>query len=331
MKWAWKLAEVAGIGIYVHATFAILVAWIAIVAWQTEHSLGAVASSIAFILALFGCIVLHELGHALTARRFGIRTRDITLLPIGGVARLERMPEKPSQELLVALAGPLVNLVIAGALAALLLATGTWDANAGASPLSGPFLQRLVAVNLLIMGFNLLPAFPMDGGRALRALLARKLGYVPATQVAASVGQSMAFLFGLLGLLGNPFLLFIALFVWIGAAAEASMVQVKAALAGIPVAQAMLSTFRTVSSNEPLRRAVELTLAGSQKDFPVVDGEELRGLLTQEGLLAGLAKASENAPISSVLEAEIPERRLPRHARGRPLPASMASRREPFR
>lgn len=306
MKWALKLGQLAGIAVYVHVTFGLLLAWIAMVAWQAEQSVAAVIVAIAFILALFGCIVLHELGHALTARRFGIQTRDITLLPIGGLARLERMPEKPQQELLVALAGPAVNLAIAVLLGGALYLTGSWDSEAGMSAMAGPFVQRLVAVNVIIMVFNLLPAFPMDGGRALRALLASRMDYVAATQVAANVGQAMALFFALIGLLANPFLLFIALFVWIGAAAESGMVQVKAALGGIPVARAMLTNFKTVSPEDRLSHAVQLTLAGSQKDFPVLDRGTLRGLLTQEGLLSGLASEGEAGRVASVVEGEAP-------------------------
>jgi Zn-dependent protease len=273
-------------------------------AWGAEQSFQAVLVAVTFVLALFGCIVLHEFGHALTARRYGIKTRDITLLPIGGLARLERMPEKPHQEFLVALAGPAVNLAIAAFLGGALRISGTWDLEAGMDPMAGPFVQRLAVVNLIIMAFNLLPAFPMDGGRALRAVLASRMDYVAATEVAANIGQAMAFLFGLLGLLGNPFLLFIALFVWIGAAAEASLVQVKAALGGIPVAKAMLSDFETISSGDRLSHVVELTLAGSQKDFPVVDGGALTGVLTQEGLLSGLAKEGEAARVATVAQQE---------------------------
>lgn len=300
MKWAWTLGRVAGIEVKVHATFAILVLWIATLAWQAERSLEAVALAVAFILALFACIVLHEFGHALAARRYGIRTRDITLLPIGGLARLERMPKEPRQELLVALAGPLVNLVIALVLGGLLDATGQWHTESGADPLTGPFFQRLVGVNLIIVAFNLLPAFPMDGGRALRAILASRMDYVAATQVAANLGQAMAFFFGFVGLLTNPFLLFIALFVWIGAAAEASMVQINAALAGIPVAQAMIRDFRTLSPDDRLSHAVALTLAGSQRDFPIVERGELKGVLTQEGLLSALGSDGESALVGAV-------------------------------
>jgi Zn-dependent protease len=299
------MGEVAGIGIYVHATFFILVAWIGFASWKQGETLEAVALGVAFILALFGCVVLHELGHALAARRYDIQTRDITLLPIGGLARLERMPEEPLQELVVALAGPAVNLAIALALGLGLRLAGAWDSDAQMSAMGGPFLQRLVVVNVWIMAFNLLPAFPMDGGRVLRALLATRMDYMAATHIAANIGQAMAFAFGLLGLLWNPFLIFIALFVWIGAAAEASMVQMKSALGGIPVAEAMLRRFETLAPEDPLSRAVELTLAGSQKDFPVLQRGAVAGILTQERLLSGLAKAGPGAPVSSALHAEV--------------------------
>ena len=181
-----------------------------------------------------------------------------------------------------------------------------WDAEAGMSALSGPFAQRLLAVNLFIMGFNLLPAFPMDGGRALRALLATRMDYLAATQIAANTGQMMALLFGFVGIIANPFLLFIALFVWIGAAAEASMVQMKSALGGIPVAQAMLTTFESLRPDDPLSLAVEKTLAGSQKDFPVLlENGTVAGILSQARLIAALSKAGADAPVSTALQENI--------------------------
>ena len=176
-----------------------------------------------FILAIFMCVVLHEFGHALMARRYGIPTRDIILLPIGGVARLEKMPTQPIQELWVALAGPAVNAFIAVILFAWLKLTASWEPFQTLSVTTGPFFERLMAVNLFMIVFNMIPAFPMDGGRVLRALLATRKEYGRATQIAASIGQGIAVLFGFIGLLYNPFLLFIALFVWIGAAQEASI------------------------------------------------------------------------------------------------------------
>ena len=242
--------------------------------------------------------MLHEFGHALTAARFGIRTRDITLLPIGGVARLERMPEVPRHELWVALAGPAVNVVIA---AGLFLALGLFGETVGSferfSVTGGSLLERLMFVNLGLAAFNLLPAFPMDGGRVLRAALATRLDYTRATQIAASAGQAMALLFGLIGFFTNPFLLFIALFVWIGAAQEAGLVEMRAALSGIPVVRAMETVFRVLAPGDSLAHAVDETLASAQQDFPVVDGGIVVGLLTRQALLEGLARRGADSKV----------------------------------
>ena len=237
-----------------HATFLMVVAWIALIYWNQSQRVQAVVEGVGFILALFACIVLHELGHALTARRYGIRTRDITLLPIGGLARLERMPDEPIQELWVALAGPAVNVVIALLLFVWLQASGLWESVDRLGVAIGGFAERIMVANAVLAGFNLLPAFPMDGGRALRALLATRMEYTRATQRAAMIGQGMAIFFGFVGLQGNPMLIFIALFVWIGAGQEASMAQMKSSLAGIPVRQAMLTHFRTLTPDEYTRR-----------------------------------------------------------------------------
>ncbi|MDZ4784406.1 MAG: site-2 protease family protein [Planctomycetia bacterium] len=304
MKWSWKLGEVRGIGVYMHATFLILIGFIILSHWSAGHSWGKTLEGVGFILALFGCVVLHEFGHALMAARYGIKTRDITLLPIGGVARLERMPEEPRQELWVALAGPAVNVVIAVALFAWLQFTAAFTPLDQLSVTSGPFLERLMAVNVMLIVFNMLPAFPMDGGRVLRALLATRLEYARATQIAANIGQAMALLFAFLGFFGNPFLLFIAFFVWIGAAQEANVVQMKSSLSGIPVAKAMLTDFRTLSPHDSIHRAIELILEGSQHDFPVVENGRVVGVLTRTDLLASLAQRGQNAAVGEIMRQE---------------------------
>jgi Zn-dependent protease len=302
MRWSWRIGELAGIAVYVHATFLLLVGWVAFGHWQESRSIEATLAGVGFVLAIFGCVVLHELGHALTARRFGVRTRDIVLLPIGGVARLERIPEKPIQELWVALAGPAVNVVIVAALFAWLRLGGAWPPAEPMSTTGGPFLGRLMMANAFLAVFNLIPAFPMDGGRVLRALLALRLDYARATQAAATVGQMLAFVFGFIGLFTNPFLVFIALFVWIGAAQEASVVGIRSALGGIALQRVMLTDFHALAPDDPLRRAVELTLAGSQQDFPVVDGERAVGVLTQSALLRGLEERGRDAPVAGAME-----------------------------
>jgi Zn-dependent protease/CBS domain-containing protein len=300
MRWSWQIAKVAGIPIRVHATFLLFLVFVFLVLAKGQSPAKA-AETVGFFLALFGCVVLHELGHAVTARRYGVRTRDITLLPIGGVARLERIPEKPSQEIAVALAGPAVNVAIAGILLAAFAGSGGLGVLQDLTTLQSSFFARLLAYNVFLAVFNLIPAFPMDGGRVLRALLATRLDYTRATQIAANVGQGIALLFGLLGLLGNPILLFIALFVFVGAGAEAAAVQLRSAFEGVPVSRAMIRDFRTLRGDEPLARAVELLLGGHQQDFPVLDAAgSLLGILTRADLLTALASGRTDRRVEEV-------------------------------
>ncbi len=307
MKWQWKLGKFFGIDVYIHATFLLLIAWVGYSHWLANRNWGEVLNGIIFILALFACVILHEYGHALTARKFGVKTRDITIYPIGGVARLERMPEKPIEELWVALMGPAVNVVIAVVLFVYLFLTSSFTPLRELTVTSGAFLERLLVVNISLVLFNLLPAFPMDGGRVLRALLAMRLDYVRATQIAATIGQGMALLFGLIGLFGNASLLFIAFFIWIGASQEASMTQMKNAISGIPVGRAMLTDYKTLSPRDPLERMSQLLLAGSQHDFPVVDEERIVGVVTRDDFLRALAQHGDKIAVSAVMKKDLPE------------------------
>ncbi|MCL4707971.1 site-2 protease family protein [bacterium] len=304
MKWSWKLGEIAGIGIYVHATFLLLLGWVALSYYIAGQSIAMMINGVVFLLALFGIVVLHELGHALTAKRFGIQTRDITLLPIGGVARLERMPDDPKQELWVALAGPAVNVVLAAVLYIAIGLTSGPPSLSNLSMVSGNFWEKLLWVNVSLAAFNLLPAFPMDGGRVLRALLAMRMDYVRATQIAAHVGQGMALLFGFIGLFYNPFLVFIALFVWMGASQEASMVQMKSALGGIPIQAAMIKDFRTLAPSDSLEQAVEHILAGFQQDFPVVEQGRVVGVLTRNDLMKALSQRGPNGRVEDAMQSQ---------------------------
>ncbi|MCH9696776.1 MAG: site-2 protease family protein, partial [Gammaproteobacteria bacterium] len=305
MKWSWKLTRLAGIDVYVHATFFILLAWIGLRYWLLEGNWIAVISGIGFVLALFACVVLHELGHALTARRYGIGTRDIMLLPIGGVASLEHMPDDPKQEIAVALAGPAVNLVIVLCLWLLTTASSAVVPVDQLSLTGGPFLERLMALNIILAVFNLIPAFPMDGGRVLRALLAMRLNHTRATQLAANIGQFLAIWLGFLGLLYNPFLILIALFVWIGASAEVGMEQIKSTLSGVTVGQAMLTDFKVLSPDDSLSHAIDLTLESSQKDFPVLENLQMVGILSQTELLKGLKEFGNQARVGEWMKTEV--------------------------
>lgn len=312
MKWSIKLGRYLGIDVYLHVTFILFLAFIGYAHVAAGQSPRAALEGVLFFCSVFGCVLLHEFGHALTARRYGIRTRDITLLPIGGVARLERMPDRPIQELWVALAGPAVNVVIACFLVLLLLITGQRVGADAFSLARGSFAGRLLVVNVVLVLFNMIPAFPMDGGRVLRALLALKMNYARATQIAASLGQGIAMVFALFGLnsllggTGNPLLLFIALFVWIGASQEAGMAQFRVTLSGATVRDAMVTNYFTLHPAESLARAVELVMAGSQQDFPVVEDRRVVGILTRQRLLSGLSEHGKSAPVTLVMERQFP-------------------------
>ena len=307
MKWQWKLGRFAGIDVFVHATFLLLIGWVGYSHWLVRRDWADVLSGILFILALFLCVVLHEYGHALTARRYGIKTRDITLYPIGGVARLERMPDKPIEELWVALMGPAVNVVIAALLFVYLVITDNLVPLGQLTITSGNFMARLMILNIWLVLFNLIPAFPMDGGRVLRALLAMRMEYVRATQVAASIGQGIAFIFGFIGLFSNPFLLFIALFVWIGASQEASMVQMRDSISGIPVTRAMQTDFKTLSPDDKLAQVVALILSGSQHDFPVVDATgRIAGILDRDTFMKALTEHGQSAAVMDFIRNDLP-------------------------
>jgi CBS domain-containing protein len=204
----------------------------------------------------------------------------------------------------VALAGPAVNIAIAAGLYAAVVLATTRPPVLTLDPVAGGLAGRFIAVNLFLAVFNLLPAFPMDGGRALRALLAERLDYVRATEIAATLGQGLALFFGFIGLFANPFLLFIALFVWMGASAEASTVTIRTALAGIPVSRAMITDFRTLDVRDTLQRAIDLVITGSQRDFPVLDHGRLAGVLTRDALLSALAERGLESPVESVMTRE---------------------------
>lgn len=301
MKWSWKIARYRGIDVAVHLTFPLLLLWIGLSYWQSTHSLPAVAKGLALILTLFFCVVLHEFGHALTAQHFGIRTRSITLLPIGGVAAMEGMPEDPRQEILVALAGPAVNLAIAAALWLVLTVLQTPPSTDQMLASGVPFWYQVMAVNVVLALFNLVPAFPMDGGRVLRAALAMRMDRREATRKAVVVGQFLATGMFVLGLLYNPFLMLVAAFVWLGASAELSMEMMHSALYKASAGDAMITRFEVLQPGDTLRHAVDLTLSGTQKHFPVLaPGRATTLLLTQTALLQALRDLDVQAAVGDL-------------------------------
>src|SRR5579872_3273094 len=271
MRWSLNIGTIAGTAVRVHITFLLFLVWI----FAADYASGGpdeAWTGLVFMVVLFACVLAHEFGHIFAARAFGVSTPDVTLLPIGGVARLERIPEEPRQEFLIAVAGPAVNVAIG---LALVLA----GAHLSPSALSGvenahiSMLDRLAIVNLFLAAFNMIPAFPMDGGRVLRALLAIRLGHVRATEIAATIGQWTAFALGFAGLFFNPLLIFIAIFVYLAAASEAQMVALRAMSRDVPVTAVMLTDFATMTPDEHIDTAVETLLKTSQSEFPVVDAD----------------------------------------------------------
>ncbi len=302
MKWSIGIGRIAGIRVELHVTFVLFLAWVAI-----GHGLlagdprGAIAGVVRLIL-VFACVLLHELGHALAARRYGISTRDIILLPIGGVARLTRMPDHPIQEIVVAIAGPLVNLIIAFTI--WLIAQGI-DLPLMVGLEQAGLLSYLFAVNVLMLGFNLIPAFPMDGGRVLRAALALRLPFVRATRIASTVGQAFALLFGVVGFFFNPMLLFVALFVFLAASEEYALVETRSSMSGLPARAAMSTSFETLAPGDPLQRAVDLLMAGSQQDFLVLEDGNPIGVLARGDLMRGLQSAGPGGTVGAAMKKDV--------------------------
>lgn len=303
MRWSLKIGRVAGIDIRVHATFLILLSWAALVSYEASGTAAGAARGVLFILALFASVTLHELGHALTAKSFGVPTQDITLLPIGGVARLAYIPKEPRQELRIALAGPAVTLAIIVVLYLALRVLGL-HLSAAQDVLTsrGDLLSQLLWANVSLFLFNVLPAFPMDGGRVLRAALALRMDYVRATKVAAGIGQAFALLFAMIGFFFNPILVLIGLFVWLGAAGEAAEVQRRASLEGVSVERVMIRNVQTLTPRDTLTVALNHVLQGFQQDFPVVDNGRVVGVLTRAKLLDALAQRGRDAPVGEAME-----------------------------
>ena len=308
MKGTLKLGKVAGIKIEVHWTFTLLLIWIVFLDLQRGGNLSSAILNIVFILLLFVCVVLHELGHALTARRYKINTRRITLLPIGGVASLEKMPDKPAQELLVALAGPAVNVVIALLLLLIVplrLYLGM-DVESLEQLMAAPSIQTLLfyllIANIMLVAFNLIPAFPMDGGRVFRAILSFKMDRTKATEIAASLGQVLAVVFFVLGLFFNPFLVLIALFIFIGAYGENKMVKQTSLVKGHKIEEAMLTNISILHPENTLSEVVEVIIAGSEKNFIVMEGDVIKGLLYHKQILSN-AK-NDNLKVGNIMNTQ---------------------------
>lgn len=303
MNWSLYLGKYAGIKVFIHWTFSLLVLWIAISGITQGQSASQIGWTMIFILAVFACVTFHEFGHALMAKKYNFKTKYITLLPIGGLAQMEKLPDNPRQELAVAIAGPMVNIVIALLLYPF-VKIQEMDTEAIAILGSDTFLFYLFSVNIILALFNLLPAFPMDGGRVLRALLSFRMPRNEATRIAAGIGQFMAIGFVFLGLFYNPFLVLIGIFIFLGAQAENSMVQSQSLLKGFFVKDVLMSDFQKVSPYDTLAIPTRQLLNSQATDFIVMEGDDLKGILSRGELIKGLSEQGKDARVADVMNAE---------------------------
>jgi len=315
MKGSIKLFSVKGIEVKVHFTFALILIWAAY-RWGVQAGAGVTGAFFGVVVTvlLFACVTLHELAHSLTAMRYGVTVREITLLPIGGLAQMEEMPAKPAQELKMALVGPLTNIAIAILLILICLPLGI-HSTMGVEELFQVLgtvswrglIAYLVSANLTLGLFNLAPAFPMDGGRVLRAFLAMRMDYARATAIAVRIGQGLAILLGLWGFMGGGFtLIFIAIFVYLGAGQEGRMVEVKSVLEGMQVRQAMSHPVQALAPTDTMAKVVELILQGLQADFPVLENDRLVGMLTEGDVLSALHKQGADTLVGQVMRRQFP-------------------------
>ena len=305
MHWALTFGSVKGTKLRMHFTFLLFLLWIGL-SYYAQGGASAAAGGLTFVLLLFLCVVLHEFGHILAARHFRVGTSEILLLPIGGIARLDRIPERPREELLIALAGPMVTLAIAVVLIVAL--GGLPDPSQILAAPTGPSIAaQLVYANLALLVFNLVPAFPLDGGRVLRALLSAWLGHLRGTRVAAAIGRGTAVLLGLVGLMaGNLMLVLIAAFIYIAAGAEAGLSRIRASLAGIPARDVMITAFETMAPDAPVSDAAEALIRTGRREFPIVDDEgRFLGLVTHDGIVRSLGDV--RTPLDRVMRTDIPQ------------------------
>jgi Zn-dependent protease/CBS domain-containing protein len=301
VRWTFKLGKIFGINFRIHVTFLLLLYFIFVSGWSQRGPAEAMRA-VLFICAVFACVLIHELGHSLIARRFGKEAKSITLLPIGGVATMEEMPEKPSQEIAMSLVGPFINLALAGIL---YLFIGRW-AGIGVPNLypdsARTFFAGLIGINIILAIFNLIPAFPMDGGRVLRGVFALKMDYVRATSIAVSIGQAVSLFFIFFGIFFNWWLALIGLFLYIGAGGEKQQVMLRSVLHRVPASEAMATDFRSLRPDELLSRSLEHVYHGCQEDFPVVGDRGIVGLLTRARILAAIHEKGVDVPVSEVMD-----------------------------
>ena len=300
MQWSFKLGKIFGIQFQIHVTFLILLVFIFLAGLKRGQEQAVLG--VLFICAIFACVLIHEIGHSLIARRFGIEAKSITLLPIGGVATMEEIPEKPMQEIAISAVGPFINLAIAGIL---YLFIGTWSGiitpNLYPDSIRDMF-TRLIGINIMLAVFNLIPAFPMDGGRVLRGILSLKMGFMRATTTAVFIGQGFSMFFIFYGLFFNWWLSLIGIFLFMGAGGEKQHVMLQSVLHRVPAGEVMATDFHRLRPDDSLSRALEHIYHGCQQDFPVVGSKGIEGVLTRMDILSVIHEKGTNVPVSEVMD-----------------------------
>ena len=301
MRWSFNIGTIFGINFRIHITFLFLLFFI-FISGLSQKGVEAASISVLFICAVFACVLIHELGHSLIARRFGKMTKSITLLPIGGIATIEEMPEKPSQEIAMSLIGPFINLAIAGII---FLFVGSWSGVRVPDlyPASGrDFFAGLIGVNIILAIFNLIPAFPMDGGRALRGVFAMKMNYAQATSLAVSIGQAISLIFVFYGMFFNFWLALIGIFLFIGAGSEKHHVMLNSLLRGVRAQDVMITDFHSLKPEEHLSKVLEQVYHGCQDDFPIIGDSGIQGIITRSGALASIHNKGMDIPVSEIMD-----------------------------
>jgi Zn-dependent protease len=307
MRGSYKILNIRGISLHIHWTFLLLIGWVLLVNVNAGNNVEQISWSVLFLLAVFACITLHELGHALMAARFGIQAKEIVLLPIGGIASIEKFPDNPRQELAISIAGPLVNIAIAGLLWLLIPNLPLVENQPHLSIMHGhDFLYNLRIVNVALAVFNLIPAFPMDGGRILRALLGLKLNYIQATTIAATVGKIIAVLFIIAGIvLINPILPAIGIFIIFSAGAEEYYLRLKSLVKGIKLNEVLMYDYNSLQANMTVQEASNVLNNNHSKYFILMDGIDPAGTINRMEIIKALADMNYNEPVKNLVKEKL--------------------------
>jgi Zn-dependent protease/predicted transcriptional regulator len=305
MKWSFEVTKLFGIPLRIHLAFLLLLVFVAMAGAQAGEAAGALNGVLTVVL-VFGCVAIHELAHSLVAMRYGVNVRAIVLLPIGGVSQMDEIPEDAGQEVRVSLVGPLTSLVLALLFYLFAVAANQEISLRQLSIYRGTLLPKLFVINLMLGLFNILPAFPMDGGRVLRGILSARMDHTKATKIAVDIGQAMAILMFFFGIFFNWWLALIAVFIYLGAESEEHRTILRAALRHVPVSRAMLTNVEAVSSSDSLSTVVKKTCHSLQTDFPVIDGGLVVGVLPKEAIFAAIDEKPPETLVSEIMTKEFP-------------------------